>query len=210
MFMVNRKIFLKPGHDHECEQKDWQLVMLILTLTLTLVYFLLDHFIWNEELPTHLLAKTPDQSQKTTLFQDYKKYKALQLNSWILSLLWLTLGSYNYYGTMNCWKALSLEHGQNLIFAYNLLATVLDILSKLCVVAICLIVARSNLPLGVLQVCSSIAIFLMFSLKNDDTWLQILENSSLTFTTHMTTFLKTASFSLTWVITATMFPKSYR
>lgn len=171
--------------------------MLILTLTLTLVYFLLDHFIWNEELP-HLLAKTPDQSQKTTLFQDYKKYKALQLNIWILSLLWLTLG-YNYYGTMNCWKALSLEHGQNLIFAYNLLATVLDILSKLCVVAICLIVARSNLPLGVLQVCSSIAIFLMFSLKNDDTWLQILENSSLTFTTHMTTFLKTASFSLTWV-----------
>ena len=195
------------------KEGNWQSVMLILALILTLIYFLLDDIIWNENLP-HLNDVAHKSDSQATLIQDLTKYPALQLNIIILSLIWFTLG-YNYYGTMNSWKALNLE-GRNLVFEYNFLATVLAILSKLCAIAISLVVGRSNLPLGVLQLCCSLAYFIMVSLENqqtEDVLLNLVDSmakNSLTFVTHMTTFLETAAFGLIWVITPTMFPKRYR
>jgi len=195
------------------KEGNWQSVMLILALLLILIYFLLDQIIWNENLP-HLNDGADQSDNRATLIQDFKNYPALQMNIIILSLTWLTLG-FNHYGTMNAWKALNPE-GMNLVLEHNLLSNALAILSKLCAIAISLVVGRSNLPLGVLQLCCSLAYFIMVSLENqqtEDVLLNLVDSmakNSLTFVTHMTTFLETAAFGLIWVITPTMFPKRYR
>lgn len=178
---------------------NWQAVMMILSLTLTTLYFLVDNVIWNED---PVQPAIPDEVQ-VTLLEDLQKNPALRLNFMILSLIWLTLG-YNYYGTMNSWTKFN-EEGRNLVFEYNVLATMLAIVSKLCAIAICLSVARSNLPMGVLQFCCSIAYFIMISLE-----IQKAPKASLLFVTQMSTFLESATFALIWIITPTMFPKSYR
>ena len=154
------------------------------------------------------IVKNYNKQVKTGSFEGLiKDCKSSYIHIFVLSLPWFTLG-YNYYGTMNTWRNVTL-HGK--IFIHNLIAACLSLFGELMALMLCLCIRRKILPTLVLQILTAgcyISLNYLFDPKlngKDD------PNYTITvFLVHITSFFNSCVFALLWCITQETFPKTYR
>ena len=183
---------------------EWTTVMIFLTITILVVYFLLENPIFNKQFTQR--EKFEDS------FEEFRQSGSVTyLNIVLLSMTWFALG-YNYYGNMNSWRHLDVRRKD---FEHTILMTILAFLAKILALSICLCVRRKCFPMAVLQVVMAACYLIMVSM--DPKTIDKLMYNSLSspvngwiFLAHLTSFWGTASFELIWVITPETFPKKYR
>ena len=187
-----------------CE--DWQTVFLVLTVTITTMFFLFKNHLWKSQLVSNYSGDSNFSQEKSLNFdfQELKKdIKFSYRNIIILMLTWFTLG-YNYYGTMNTWRYIS-RNGK--IFDHNILASLLAFFSKILALMVCFSVKRKRLPLVLMQLLTGICYVSLLCFDLNDSR---MKDFQIYYIVHMSAFFEASAFALVWVMTPECFPSRYR